>query len=252
MASVDILDWRPEVAKYVKGIDTTAYEDLCDDEVKEVCRDFCEFTHLWTLALPRITVNANDNDYTLVIPNTDGDAVIEIIESVQYKENGQDDDQFRPLYPFTDWVKDDSSPQGATFSNPTSAYPGNWRFLEAEVPTHFYVDAFKVLYLFPIPTILSTDGLLVTTVLKPEDSAAEVPLWFWDDWKKAIAWGAAGRILGMTTQKWYNRELGDYFWGRYLDRRSQAALKKTTGFTRRDLKVQIPSFGGSRGKSWVF
>ena len=244
MASVDILDWRGEVAKYAKGVDTTNYEALLDDEIKEVCRDFCEHTHLWTLTLPLITVVADQNDYPLTVPDTDGKDDIEIVESVQYKEDGYDDDQFRPIIPITDWVEDDVSTR--------NGLAGNWRFLKAPTPTRFYVDAFKVLYLYPIPELGSTDGLRVTLVLKPEDDATKVPAWIWEDWKKTIAWGTAGRLLEMTTQKWFDRKLGNYFWSKYLDRRSNAFLKKTTGYTRRDVRVQIPSFGGSRSDAWIF
>lgn len=254
MASVDISDWREEVAKYAKGVDNTAYETLLDDEVKEVLRDFCEHTHLLTQTIdPLIDVVADQNNYPIIplIDDTDGKSDIEIVESVQYKEDGAALDQFRPLFPFTDWVRDDAGPPGSN-TQPVSSFTGNWRFVEAAQPTHFYVDPEKVLYTYPIPTVKSDEGLRVTLVLKPSDDATKVKEWFWQDWKKAIAWGAAGRVLGMTTQKWFDRDLGDYFWGKYYARRSAAALKKTTGFTRRDLKVQIPPYGGSRGRAWVF
>lgn len=249
MASVDILDWRPEVDKYVKGVNTTNYQALLDDEIKEVLRDFCEFTHLLTQTIsPFIDVVADQADYDLypLIDTTDGDVDIEIVESVQYKADGDDDDQFRPLWPFTDWVQDDLG------VNQPNGLAGNWRFLTAPEPTNFWVEADKTLNLYQIPEIKSDAGLRVTLVLKPDDVATEVAEFIWRDWKKAIAWGTAGRILGMTTQTWYNRDLSDYFWAKYLDRRANAALKKQTGFTRRDLHVVVPPYGGSRSRQWIF
>ena len=249
MASVPILDWRPEVAKYAKGVDNAAYQALLDDEIKEVLRDFCEHTHLLVQTIsPFIDVVATQADYPLypLIDDTDGKSDIEIVESVKYKPEGYTADQFRDIWPFTDWIEDDAgilTPSGVS---------GGWRYLTSPQPTNFWVTADKVLHLYQIPSVASVEGLRVTLVLKPADDSTLVKDWFWQDWKKAIAWGAAGRILGMTTQKWFNRDLSDYFWGKYLDRRSNAALKKTTGFTRRDLHAQIPLFGGSRSRSWVF
>ena len=253
MASVAISDWREEVNKYAKGVDNATYYALLDDEIKEVLRDFCEHTHLLTQTIdPFINVVADQSEYQLypLIDVTDGTVDIEIVESVEYKEDGFDLDQFKPLFPFTAWVKDDAGL--GNIARPNAAFSGSWRYQEAPVPTHFHVDNEKVLHLYPIPTVKSDEGLRVTLVLKPDDAATDVAEWIWRDWKKAIAWGTAGRLLGMTTQKWFDRDLGDYYWAKYLDRRSQAHLKKTTGYTRRDTKVQIPDYGGSRARSWVF
>lgn len=251
MASVNILDWRGEVAKYAKGVDNASYTTLLDDEIKEVLRDFCERTHLWTQTLsPFVDVVANTSAYDIysLIDDSDGDADIEIVESVQYKEDGDDNDQLRALWPMTDWINDDAEPTaGRVYGN-----TGSWRYVTAPQPTHFYIDTDKTLNLYPIPTVKSDEGLRVALVLKPRDDATEVPEFIYKDWKKAIAWGAAGRLLGMTTQKWFNRDLGDYYWDKYKQRRTAALLKKQTGFTRRDLKVQFPNYGGSRSRSWVF
>lgn len=236
----DITDWGPEVLKYVKNVDKDADVNLLDDEIKETLRDFCEHTGLWTKELPRIDVVADQRDYVLTVPTDEGTNEIVLIERILYKEEGQDDEQFRKLFPVVEWERD----------RKWTEY-GNWTFRTGE-PTGYFMNYQKTLSLNPIPINDSDEGLLVRLQLKPADDADEVPFFIWEDYKKAIAWGSAGRIMSMTNKRWSNPALGDAYWAKYLDRRGNAYEKKQTGFTSEKSRVEIPWFGGSRDDGWVF
>ena len=243
--SVNISAWRDEVAKYTKEINTTEYQAILDGEIVETIRDFCKETHLWTQDLDPISVIANRNNYTLFVDDTDGKANIIVVQSVHYKEDGESDDQFRALDVISDWRSDQPQEIPATYHDPVY---GNWRFETSEYPTNFYVKPSKELILYPIPTVKSDHGLRVNVVLKPEDGATKVPIWIYQDYKQAIAWGAAGSILGMTTQKWFDADLSEYFLGKYRHRRNAAKIRRQEGYGMRKSKVLIPDIAGSRNK----
>jgi hypothetical protein len=92
------------------------------EAVRSAARDFCNETHLWILALDRISVVANTQAYALAMPTAWLTlAEIVIVDNVKYKQTGDTDDQFVTLDPVSENQKDlhDS---------------GNWKFRTALHP----------------------------------------------------------------------------------------------------------------------
>jgi len=237
MAEKAFLDWRTEVAKYVKFQST--YNAVVDAEVKEVVRDFCRDTGVWTITLTRISTVADTSAYTLTVPSTDGAAEICYIDHVQYKEDGADDDQFRPLTPFTREEAD-------LYEN------GAWAFHVSTDPYKFYSNADKQLILYPIPTTASTNGLLVRVAVRPTDAATGCSPNIYIDYKKAIAVGTAAALMNMPNKPWSNAEMGAFYQGQYLSRQDEAYQNVKLMNTKAKQQVNIPWAGGSRQRRRVY
>jgi len=235
MATKNFSDWRDEVAKYVQFAST--YQSLVDAEVKEVIRDFCRDTGIWKKTLARVTTVVNQADYPMTVPTTDGKAEICYFDNVKYKENGADDDQFRNLEPFTQEEKDEHE-------------NGAWSFHTAPDPYKFYADVDKTLILYPIPTVASTDGLLIRVVVRPTDDATKVPDFLYIEHKKSIAIGVAGAMCNMPNKPWSDAALGKDLDNQYLARRDEALQMVKMGYTKKKMEAKFPFFGGSRSQSW--
>ena len=231
MAEKAFLDWRTEVAKYVKF--QSAFNDTVDAEVKETVRDFCRDTGIWKITLTRVNVVADTAIYTLTVPSTDGAAEICYIDDVKYKENGADDDQFRTLSPFTRQEADN-------YDN------GSWAFQEAPEPRKFYSNADKQLILYPIPTVASTAGILPRVAVRPTDAATGCEPLIYVEYKKAIAIGAASALMNMPNKPWSNAEMSAFYGKQYEARRDEAMQSVQSGFNRSASQVNIPWCGGSR------
>jgi hypothetical protein len=94
--AVTISDWNTEVAKYVKF--SSSYATLVTAEVLETLRDFCRDTGIWKEPIADISVVADTATYSLNLPTGNGDSPeLAWIDSVKYKENGMDDDQYWTL-----------------------------------------------------------------------------------------------------------------------------------------------------------
>lgn len=206
-----------------------------------VLRDFCEWTHLWKETLTRITVVANTASYTLTAPTNYGDSVeILGLDDVQYKEDGEDDDQFFNLtIRSREWLDEyDKRWEHRTSPNPRIA---------------FYDHLDGKIYLVDKPTSGSTSGLLVRCWLMPATDATTAPAFLFNKYSEKLAIGVAGAMCRMTNQRWSNPKLGDYFWNLYLSHRENAQQQQDTGFADVDSYRVIPErshTGGSRNSSY--
>ncbi len=237
MASKDILDWRPDVRKYIKM--PTANESLIDAEVVETCRDFLKKTSLWKYTLARISSVADQSEYDFIDIDTDGANVLVALDTAKYKEDGEDDDQFYDL-------------DVETREAMQKKYVTAWEFEEAENPFAIYVTKEKKFRLFPIPTIASTEGLLLHVIVMPDNAATEVPLFVWDDHMRAISIGAASMLMGQSNRPWSDKELSDRYWVEYTAKRDDAAFTKFDGRTSKPLRAQPRPWASSRNKTWRF
>ena len=233
MATKLYIDWLTEVAKYVQFAST--YNDTVSAEVKEVIRDFCRDTGAWKITLDRITVIADTATYTLTVPTTNGKSEICYTDNVLYKENGNDDDQFRHLSPFTQEEADNWQ-------------YGSWSFHTAPNPYKFYSNADKQLILYPIPEDGSTEGLLVRVVVRPTDVSTKVPDFLYNEYKKAIAVGTAASLVNMPNKPWSDAILAKDLESQYLARRDEAHQMVKMGYTKKRQQVSIPYGGGSRSQ----
>lgn len=237
-----LLDWQDEIAKSVKGIDNAQYSTLLEDEIRDTIRNWCHRTGLWWVDLDRITTIADQPDYDLsaLLPSGNEEAEIEIIESVKYKEDGADDDQFRTLDPIREWVENQ-------FRH------GSWNFGQSGDPYEFFYREFDTtLFLNPPPENGSTEGLLIRVVLKPTHNATEVPDFFYNYYKTEIGVGVVASLMHLTNKPWSNEQLGDKKKAEYDSYVTMALQRKQSGYTKRRSHPEFPHFGGSRSKDWVF
>lgn len=241
MANANVTDWDTVVSYYAK--DATNESTVLAEAIVATIRDFCRFTHLWKQNLEDISVVADTARYTLTLPTTYGDkAEIAVVNSVKFKQDGMDDDQYYPL-----------TPTSRTYLD---SYDTSWEFRESpEARRWFYDHITEELVLVDIPTIKSDDGLLVRVGLMPDITATTVPSFLLEKYKYAIAHGAAGYLMRMSNKRWHNRELGDYQWELYMNERMNAQQDHDLGFTDREDYVMMPEpgmTGGSRARDWVF
>jgi hypothetical protein len=198
------------------------------EAVRSAARDFCNETHLWILALDRISVVANTQAYALAMPTAWLTlAEIVIVDNVKYKQTGDTDDQFVTLDPVSENQKDlhDS---------------GNWKFRTATIPNGYWVDlSEKKLYFYYIPTVASTTGLLVTAVLKPTLIATVVPEFLYDDYRDCITFGALAHLFNQRQARWFDPTLAEYYNAKFEAAYSDSKWRKITGATKRRARLNL-------------
>lgn len=221
-----LISWYSELLPFAAGLPVTAVNTA----VRDACVEFCQRTHLWRLALDRISVVADTQDYVLTIPSAQY-GEIEIIDQVYFKITDADDTQFKELDPISEEQMNNHDSWDA------------WRFRTGPTPTEFWVDNIdKTLHLLPIPDTAATLGLLVYVILKPTDVAPTVPDFLYRDWKDAITAGALKYLLGNKNTPWYDitesLRAGDTF----ATKMGAALHKKISGGTKRPSRIQLPFF----------
>jgi len=241
--ATNISAFRTEVDYYVKkaSSDTT----FLDDQIVKVIRDFCSKTWLWRQTLTAVNTVLSTSEYTPVIPTTDGEAELHMVDWVKWKENGADDDQWKYLNPIV--IEDEEQP-GATYVGP------NFINESGDSPDSFWVTPEDTIVINPTPnsSAVGTSNLQFKVIVKPIiDSATKVPDFFYDDWLEVICQGVAGRILNMAAKKWYNPTLSDRYWMQYTSARDyEAKAQRWKGKNRAKSHVRVfPAFsGGSRSR----
>lgn len=238
MANASISDWRTIVSYYAKGADQET--TILDEATLSALRNFCRFTNLWKENLDRIDVVADTARYT-VSPGTTYCDVPKAyaLDKVQFKEDDAEDTQF--------YLLDMRSREQL------QSYDSLWEFQTGPTPNKVMYDVLtNELVLVPTPTEDSDEGLLARVMLMPGVTATTCPEFFLLFYKHEIAYGAAGYLLRQATQRWYNRELGDYYWNLYMNARMNAQQDADIGFTDQERynAVPEPAFtGGSRHES---
>lgn len=231
--ATNLTEWSSDILAHAKRATPSS--------VKRAARDasiaFCEKTWLWTVNLTRISVVADQQDYTLTDPS---DAEIIVVDNVKYKEHGQDDDQFRNLNPISENQMDLND-------------SGSWPFTESSNPTGFWVDVVeKKLHLYSIPTDASTDGLLVRVVVRPSDACTTVSDFLYEEHRKTITQGALADLFSQEVMDWSDLEnpvafqhllnKANIYQRRFDIACNNAKIKKITGATKRALRVKFQPF----------
>lgn len=196
---------------------------------RDACIRFCEETHLWTVTLDAIDIVADTQDYDLSIPDT-STLIAVPKDGVYFKEDGEDDDQYANLV----CISEEKTNRDENYA---------WKYDEAPNPAKFWVDNIdKQLHLRPIPTDGSTDGLLVTVILKPIITATTVPDFLYDDYRREIASGALSYLFRMKHQPFFDMTQYAFHEGIFLNACGDAKITKLTGATNVQLSLKIPFF----------
>lgn len=214
--------WWEEVAPDVAGVNMPAVVSA----VRNACIKFCEDTFLWAADLTRITVEANTQDYTLTAP---ANSIIIGVDDVKYKQDGLDDDQFVTLDPISENQKNlhDSA---------------SWKYRTSPTPSKYFVDRDKKLYLYNIPTVASTSGLLVKVNLKPDRSCTTVEEFLYNDHFSAIGNGAKADLFSRRAMPWFDGKLALVHRALFTNAINNAKPLKTTGYTKRPMRVRMRDF----------
>lgn len=191
--------------------------------------DFCEGTLIWKEWLDRISIVADDEDYSLVVPAALSTyAEIEKVYQVFYKEAGADDDQFAPLDPTTE-------------DELEATLGGAWMFNEATQPSKYFMSPSdpNTLILYCIPTVASASGLLVRVYCKPLSTATVLPDFLWVDHKHAIKHGALSFFFGQKGMPWYDPKEEAKHYGLFQNEKDNAIFKAVNGPVRREMRVRM-------------
>ena len=218
--------WAPEIDPAIPGLPEPALQRA----VRNAAIEFCQETLLWTLALDRINVVADTKTYTLTIPPAQSGQIV-LVDDVKYKVNGADDDQFRTLDPISKISENINS-------------SGSWQWHEATEPGYYYVeeDSNTTLILYPIPTVASASGLLVTPTLKPTLAATTVADFLYNQHLKAIRLGALAYLFDIDGMPWSNPQKAERNRVLFRSAINSAKWLKITGATKRPLQVRHRRF----------
>jgi len=220
----DPIDMESEIAPYITGLDRPALVKA----VLDTAREFCRRTHIYSADLTAISVVADDYDYALTPPS--GYKILGV-DTVQFKATGADNDQYRYLEPM-------SKREMENFLQHA------WRYSEAPEPEKFYVSQAMVLFLYPIPTVAATNGILVTCSMRPADDAVAYPDILEDNWKAAMRAGTLAFLFSQKALPWYDPQAAVAWAGMFDEQVSEAAWDKVmgSGTTRWEQKVKFPFF----------
>jgi len=216
--------WEPEILPDIPDVPRPALENA----VRNACIEFCERTHLWTQDLDRIDVEADTREYALTEPSG---AEIILIDDLKYKQDGADDDQFTTLGPISENQKNlqDS---------------GSWKYRDSATPSGYYAlpDNPTEVLLYNIPTVASSEGLLVKVCLRPSRDCTTVQDFIYKSHFKTIGLGAKADLFARKGQAWYDLKESTKCEYKFINACNDAMVLKMTGATKRATRVQMREF----------
>ena len=215
--------WYPEINPDITNVPYPALKEA----VRAAAIKFCNKTHLWKVELDPIDIVADQSDYTLTVP-TELEADIIVVDDVQYKAEGEDDDKYQTVYP-------------VSFVQKNLNTGGGWRFSNIESITEYYVDPEDVttLHLVGNPSEASTDGLLVTVIIKPIRIATALPDFIYDDYREEIGCGAKANLFLRKGMPWYDPKIADYYKNEFDNACNNGKLTRVKGGTNMNLSVKM-------------
>jgi hypothetical protein len=116
-----------------------------------------------------------------------------------------------------------------------------WMFTTAEQPIKYYMSASEptTLYLYQIPTLVSTLGLLVRAYCKPLQTATLLPDFLYNEHLNAITYGALAKLFGAKGMPWYDLKEQAKWLDFYNNERDNAIVPATTGPIRKEMGVRM-------------
>jgi len=223
--TVALTNWEPYILPEIPAVPDAALQRA----VRDAAIDFCKDTLVWKEWLDRISIVANDDDYSLSVPVAMAAyADIEGVYQAYFKETGADDDQFALLTPTTE------DEMEVDFGN-------GWMYAEAEQPSKYYIPPSEptTLYLHPIPTVASVSGLLVRAYAKPLQTAVLLPDFLYNRHLNPIKHGALAKLFGTKGMPWYDPKEEMKWDGLYRNDVDNAIVPATKGPIRKEQGVRF-------------
>lgn len=214
-----------------------------DHALINASREFCKRTLLWEYDIPRISITADDRQYTLDVSGADVSAEIISAENVKYKIDGADDDQFYSLWPISERAQNKAPEiyEAINFGTTTPSPSGSsWYYQTASSPSHFWLErSNKDIMLWPIPEDASASGLLVKVNLRPARTVTSLPDWMYEDYFMEIAMGAKADLFRRPGQPWFSQELAGILTLQFRNECNNLIRVKHYGETGRGSRVRM-------------
>lgn len=180
-------------------------------DIINACREFCRRTELWTYDLDPISIVAGTAEYSLAASGAD------IAGGNRATIVGNAD----PLEAVSEEALDEDTRETEAWRTRTSDLAGI---------TRFFVTAEYKIRLVYIPDADLASGLNVNAYLMPLETATEVPIFLYNEYKETIAMGAKARLKLRLDMPWTDVQVG----AGYMDIFEQGIFfgrqKKFTGF----------------------
>lgn len=208
MATITIDNWMDEVVPAAQ----LCPNPIIRKDILNACREFCKRTELWTVDLTAIDIVTDQAEYPLIYATAD------IAGANRAKILGARD----PLDAVAEEALEEDTRESGEY----------WRE-KTEAPLEikrYYVTPDYNLRLVYIPDAGLTAGLNVNAFVMPLETATEVPLFLYTEYKEVIAMGAKGRLKLRPDMPWTDIQTG----AGYMDIFDQGVFigrqKKFTGF----------------------
>jgi hypothetical protein len=218
MTTVAISNWATDILPKVPGVPWPGIISA----VRDAAEDFCKQTLLHSVWLDRISIIPSTPEYQLTLPAGCTHLRLWNIDQLFFKENGADDDQFVPIDP-------------ASEQEIERVYGTSWRFATGPSPTEFICPEYKPTYVRfrPIPTLASTNGILIRANVVPIETATTLEDWLYYRWNSEIAAGALSDLYSHKAAPYYDPQLASAWGMVFRDGVANAKIKKISGRTKR-------------------
>lgn len=191
---------------------------LTDAAIKAAAQEFCRKTLIWTeevicgdlvAGMRTYKFNGHDQPYSIVMPRT------VIVREKQYKNN----DPTQEVVSIRDHILKPTNIQDLELYTP------QWRRLQAEYPTRYWMKDPNTFIFVEVPTKDKYEALKVFCAVQPSTTSDGVPEHIFDNWGEVIAAGALKRLLAMKGRVWADSSLVQYYHNIFYAGISQAKSK---------------------------
>lgn len=210
MAALDIETFEPQIRPWVRRCPHEVLEQV----IRNVLRDFCQFTRAWQYVPAAQTIAIATASYTLLLPGSYAEPITVEWTSV---DGGRS-------YPKDVLWLDQNIPTWRTRS------ADDFTFFTQLLPTTMIWAALPA-------TAGTTDGWRYRISLKPTMTATQVDDSLFNQWADEIADGAKAKLMSMPGQDWSDLKLAAYHESLYRIKRARARIRVSKSYGDVDLNA---------------
>lgn len=175
-------------------------------KIRDVARDFCQWSRAWQWDAPLLSVVANQKTYSVVTP---GDAEPAVILYMS-----KDGDEVFPKDPA--WL---------------DRFSAGWRTASGDDFRFYTQESRKTFRFAAIPITADTDAIFYRLALKPSPTSEELDEDVWMEWYDVIGAGAKAQLMMMSGKPWTDLKAGAINANAYRVGRARARIRYNKGFT---------------------
>lgn len=175
-------------------------------KLRDVSRDFCQFTRAWQWDAPLVSIVAGQKAYNIITPG-DAEPVVILYMS---KDNSE-------VYPKdTTWLD--------------RLNPG-WRTANGD-DFRYYTQETRNTFRFPaIPVTSKANAVFYRLALKPGATSEEIDEDLWQEWYDVLGAGAKAGLMMMSGKPWTDLKTAAIHSRAYLLGRARARIRYDRSFT---------------------